>query len=128
MLRNMISPNIFATTAILPAAFALLCAVPPPTYADRLVVNGTEYAGAQIVAMQRGRLRFRHAGGRLDEAWSDEVERIHVEHGGAFMDFNQAERLVAQGKLAAAIPRYTRALRLVEDFWPDLISIRLVKA
>ena len=136
MSRNMISPNIpasrfyrFAPTVILPAGFAFLFAWPPQaTYADRLVVNGTEYAGARIVAMQRGRLRFRQADGRLDEAWADEVDRIHVEHGGAFMDFNQAERLVAEGKMAAAIPRYTRSLRLVEDFWPDLISIRLVKA
>ncbi len=136
MSRNMISPNIpasrfyrFAPTVILPVAFALVCAAPPQaTRADRLVVNGKEYAGARIVAMQRGRLRFRRADGRLDEAWANEVDRIHVEHGGAFMDFNQAEQLVSEGKVAAAIPRYTRSLRLVQDFWPDLISIRLVKA
>ena len=114
---------------MLPVAILLSGTLLPATArADRIIVNGKEYVGAEIIDMQRGRIRFRLANGRLDDAWADEVDRIHVEHGGAFMDFNQAENLVAQGKLAAAIPRFARSMRLVEDFWPDLISIRLVKA
>lgn len=127
MSRNTTSPNTSGSTAFLAALLAVACAASPEAVlADRVVVAGREYAGAKIVGLQRGRLRFRLAGGSLEEAWLDEVHSIHVDHGGAFLDFNQAEQLAAEGKHAAAVPRYIRSLRLVEDYWQDLISIRLV--
>ena len=122
----MISPNTFTKTACLMAMIAAAYVTSPQdALADRIVVAGNEYTGAEIVGLRGGRLRFRLAGGSLEEHWADEVQLIHVAHGGAFLDFNQAEQLASEGKHAAAVSRYTRSLRLVEDFWQDLVSIRL---
>jgi tetratricopeptide (TPR) repeat protein len=78
--------------------------------------------------MQEGRLLFRSADGQIQRIWVDEVVLMVVDRGGIFDDFNQAERFFAQDEHEQAILRYRRAYRLSEEFWVDLIAVRLLIA
>jgi tetratricopeptide (TPR) repeat protein len=95
-------------------------------FGDQVVASGANRTGALVVGLEDGRLQFRTAAGRLHEAWVDDVDLLIVDRGGAFADFNQAERYLSGGEPDRAIDRYRRALRLAEGFWQDLILARLV--
>jgi tetratricopeptide (TPR) repeat protein len=99
-----------------------------PAAADQIVVKGLNYPSAKVLGMDGGRLRFRVGGGRIQEAWIDEVELLVVDRGGAFVDFNQAEQFMAGGEPERAIARYRRMLRLADELWSDVTAARLVRA
>ena len=113
-----------------PVCLALVAflAMPGEAQADQVVVGGIDHAGAKIIALEGGKLTFRSREGMLRDAWIDEVDLIFVDRGGAFDDFNQAERFLAAGKPDRAIARYRRTLRLLDEFWPDLVAARLLIA
>lgn len=102
-----------------------LCA---PTSADQIVTNNENYRAAKIVGFEGGEVRLRTSDGRLRSEWIDRIRLLLVERGGVFEDFNQAERFFSDGQPARAIVRYRRSLRVVQDFWPDLIAARLLRA
>ncbi len=110
------------------ASFLLGAALSGPLRADQVNVEGAQHTGAKIVGYQGGRLQFRAADGTLHTAWISDVELLVVERGGAFVDFNQAERYLARGEADKAVVRYRRTLRLTEDFWADLVESRLLLA
>ncbi len=78
--------------------------------------------------MEDGKLRFRSADGALRNVWLDEVQLIFVDRRGIFDDFNQAEKFHAAGQSDRAVVRYGRAFRLAEDFWADVMAVRMVLA
>ncbi|MBI4717110.1 MAG: hypothetical protein HY763_04840 [Planctomycetes bacterium] len=92
------------------------------------MVRETNYPGAKVTGFAEGRLQFRTATGELQLAELADVDVLLVDRGDAFADFNQAERLRAAGDWENAIPRYQRALRVVEEFWPDVVTVRLLAA
>ena len=96
--------------------------------ADQIVVGGENYLGAKIVGLWDGHLQFRTVAGELREPWISDVDRIVVDRGGSFVDFNEAERYLADGDAGRAIERYRRALRLSRDFWTELVEVRLLVA
>lgn len=93
--------------------------------ADQVVTREQSFVGAKIVGLQEGQLRFHTAVGIPHSVWLDEVGLIIVDQGGIFADFNQAERFRAGGESQRAIVRYRRTERLAEDFWQDLIRVRM---
>lgn len=99
-----------------------------PARADQVVAKGANYAGAKVLGFDKGRLQFRAADGRLVTQWVDDLELVVVDRGGVFEDFNLAERFLQAGEFDKAAVRYERALRLGDDFWPDLAAARLVMA
>ncbi len=103
----------------------LLAAAAP---ADQVIVRGTNWPGAKVVTLEQGRLQFRTAEGFLQEPWLDDVDFLNVDRGQTFADFNEAERYLSKGDAANAAIRYRRALRGSEDFWKDLIEVRLLQA
>jgi tetratricopeptide (TPR) repeat protein len=98
------------------------------TRADQIITGEVNYTGAKIVSLEQGQLRFRSADGRLRTAWLDNIGLMILDRGGAFADFNQAERFLASGEPERAVVRYGRALRPSEAFWSDLIAARLLQA
>ncbi|MCH7807974.1 MAG: hypothetical protein IIB60_02010 [Planctomycetes bacterium] len=109
------------------AACALIASAVRVT-ADQIVVGGENYLGAKIVDLWDGHLQFRTVAGELREPWISDVDRIVVDRGGSFVDFNEAERYLADGDAGRAIERYRRALRLSRDFWTELVEVRLLVA
>ncbi len=96
--------------------------------ADELVVDGVNQAGVRITGLADGYLVFRTAAGEKRSARLDTIELIAVERGSAFVDFNQAERLVAGGEPAKSVSRYRRMVHTSESFWSDLLAARLLRA
>lgn len=96
--------------------------------ADQVVAKGTSYAGAKVLGFDQGRLQFRAADGRLQTQWVNDIAFIVVDRGGVFDDFNLAERFLQMGEFDKAAVRFERALRLCDDFWPELAAARLVMA
>jgi hypothetical protein len=96
--------------------------------ADEIVVAGTNHAHVKIVGMDNGVVRFRSPDGLAHDAALETVEWFEVDRRGAFVDFNQAERLLAGGDPAKAASRYLRSARASEGFWTDLITARLLIA
>lgn len=96
--------------------------------ADQIVVGDAGYPRARIMTLDGGQLRFRTAEGEPRSVWISDVDLLVVDRGGAFADFNQAERYLAGGEPEKAIARYRRTLRLSKDFWSDLIAARLLLA
>lgn len=108
---------------------AALC--PPWTTlasADQIIVDGVNYPGARVLSLEEGQLQFRSAEGTLRKAWLNDVDMIWIDRGGRFADFNQAERFLADGHPQRAAVRYRRAQRSAEEFWLDLIAVRLLLA
>jgi len=99
-----------------------------PVLADQVVAKGTSYAGAKVLGFEQGQLQFRAADGRLQTQWVNDIDLLVVDRGGVFDDFNLAERFYQSGEFDKAAVRYERALRLSDEFWPDLAAVRLVMA
>ncbi len=100
----------------------------PPTSADQIVTDTENYRAAKIVGFEGGEVHLRTSDGRIRSEWIDRIQLLLVERGGIFDDFNQAERFFSDDQPVRAIVRYRRTLRLVQDFWPDLIAARLLRA
>jgi len=96
--------------------------------ADQITTESESHLGAKVIGLEGADLRFRTADGRLVTARIDEIKLILVDRGGAFDDFNQAERFFADGEPERAIIRYRRSLRLSEGFWEAVVLSRLVLA
>lgn len=104
---------------------AAMCGI---AIADQVVVGGIDHSRCKILGVENGKLRFRTAEGTRREAWIEDVDLIIVDRGGAYSDLNQAERFLFKGEPERAIARYRRTLRMVDEFWPDLIAARLLIA
>jgi len=96
--------------------------------ADELLIDGVNHVGVRITGLADGFLVFRTAAGEKRSARLDTVELIAVERGSAFVDFNQAERMVAGGEPTKAVPRYSRMVHTSDSFWSDLLAARLLRA
>ena len=117
------------TTFRNPLVIAFVCLQFSATVlADQVVAKGTSYAGAKVLGFDKGRLQFRAADGRVLTQWVNDIDLMVVDRGGVFDDFNLAERFLQAGEFDKAAVRYERALRLCDDFWPDLAAARLVTA
>ena len=117
------------TTFRNPLVIAFVCLpFSAPVLADQVVAKGTSYAGAKVLGFDKGRLQFRAADGRVLTQWVNDIDLMVVDRGGVFDDFNLAERFLQAGEFDKAAVRYERALRLCDDFWPDLAAARLVMA
>jgi len=57
-----------------------------------------------------------------------DVELIQVDRGASFADFNQAERMQAEGKADQSLARYRRAMRITEGFWSEVVPVRFARA
>ena len=105
-----------------------LAVLASPVQADQIVVKGTSYAGAKVLGFEQGRLQWRAADGRVLTQWVNSIDLMVVDRGGVFDDFNLAERFLHAGEFEKAAVRFERALRLCDEFWPDLAAARLVMA
>ncbi len=99
-----------------------------PLHADGERMSRHFHPFDEPIGRDPGRLQFRAADGTLYTPWISDVELLVVERGGAFVDFNQAERYLAGGQADKAVVRYRRTLRLAENFWADLVESRLLLA
>jgi tetratricopeptide (TPR) repeat protein len=97
-------------------------------YPDQIVIDKMNYPGAKIRSLKEGRIEFLTADGNLESVWISDVDMMIVDRGGAFTDFNQAERYLANGEPQNALVRYHRALRISEAFWADVVATRLLMA
>jgi hypothetical protein len=109
------------------AVAAVLCGA-SALRADQIVVDGRSFPGATIETLEDGHLQFRTIAGKPRTVWLSDVETIIVDQRGLFVDFNQAERYLANGDAARAVVSYRRALRRSDGFWSDLIVARLLAA
>lgn len=100
----------------------------PSLRADQVVSGKTNHPHATITGFQQGQLQFSGADGASHNLWISDVDMIIVDRGGMFNDFNQAERFLAGGEPQRAIIRYRRTLKLIDKFWSDLITARLLVA
>lgn len=99
-----------------------------PVEADHLVIQKRAFPAAKVLSLTDGRLHFRTSEGATQSVRLDELDLLIVDREGAFADFNQAERFLADGEPRQAVARYRRAQRLRDDFWAELISARLAIA
>jgi len=109
-------------------AVVLMGVLAPAAVADQVVVGETSYPRARVVGFEAGELHFVSMDGMELAAAISEIQLLIVDSVSGFADFNEAERLLADGKAGAAIVRYERAMRLGKRFWPDLIAARLLAA
>lgn len=96
--------------------------------ADHLVIQKRAFPAAKVLSLADGRLQFRTSEGTTQSVRLDELDLLIVDREGAFADFNQAERFLADGEPRQAVARYRRAQRLRDDFWAELISARMAMA
>ncbi len=92
---------------------------------DQVITGGANHPNAKILNLDQGQLRFRTADGRMHATPLGDVELMIVDRGGVFEDFNQAERFLSDNEPQKAISRYERALRLTQEYWPDIVAARL---
>jgi hypothetical protein len=100
----------------------------PAGRADQIVVHGTSFPGAKVETLENGQLHFRTIEGKPRTVWLSDVDTLIVDQRGMFVDFNQAERYLANGEASRAVVSYRRTLRRSQDFWTDLIVARLLAA
>ena len=96
--------------------------------ADEIFASGHRTTNVRIVGLEQGQLRYRLEDGKVLSIWIDQVQRMLVDRGGIFDDFNLAEQFLHDGEPLKAVPRYERTLNLAQDFWGDLINCRLAVA
>lgn len=114
--------------AVIAAIAGLALAPVSVVRADQVLIEGVSRAPVKVLGLEGGRLKYQTADGVTTSTWLHDVQRITVDRGGRFLDFNEAERSLAGGNASQAIARYRRMLRVSESFWPDLIAARLVRA
>lgn len=102
--------------------------VPLPLHADQLEIAGKRYPRGKVIGIENGELRFRAEDSTMVAVPLADVVRIYIDPIGDFADFNAAEQSVADGSPDKAIARYERQLRTSDEFWPDLIRVRLLRA
>ncbi|MCC7293168.1 MAG: hypothetical protein IT449_14000 [Phycisphaerales bacterium] len=102
--------------------------VPLPLRADQLEIAGKRYPRGKVIGIESGELRFRAEDSTMVAVPLADVVRIYIDPIGEFADFNAAEQFVADGAPDKAIARYERQLRTGDEFWPDLIRVRLLRA
>lgn len=107
----------------------MLCSA-RPAWADQLVTGTRNYPNGSIVGFERGIVLYqpRGPGGSEVRAAVEDVTQLVVDRGGAFDDFNQAERFFADKQPQRAVIRYRRFFRLADGFWSDLTTARLALA
>lgn len=113
---------------ILVGIAAVMMGVSPAAHGDQVIAPGVNYTDVTITDLVGGRLTLKRIGDTDLSIWLCDADRITVDAAGAFLEFNQAERFLADDNPAKAIVRYRRALRAVEGMWADLIEARLVTA
>lgn len=105
----------------------LLCAA-GGSHADEIVADGVNYTGVRISGFSDGFIAFRRPTGASQSVRIDKVTLLFIDRGASFADFNQAERFVAAGEPARAVPRYRRMVHTSDSFWSDLLAARLCRA
>lgn len=95
---------------------------------DQVVVDGRPFPGARITELNNGRLHFVQATGQQKMPWLADVDSLYVDRSGPFVDFNEAERYLANGDYDRAIERYRRAALRCDEYWPELIEARILTA
>jgi hypothetical protein len=98
------------------------------TRGDDVVIGKRNLTRVRIVGLSRAGLDVRMEDGNLRSLPLYQIDLIQVDRGAAFADFNQAERMRAEGRAAQSIARYRRAMRLTEGFWSEVIPARLLRA
>lgn len=104
------------------AAILAVCAV---ARADEVHTAGPKYHGVRITGFENGLVKLTERGEVLVPV--EEITYISVDGGGRFDDLNEAEQMAISGKLAQAVPRYQRSLRVLNGFWKELVLARLVQ-
>ncbi len=97
-------------------------------FADQLEIAGKRYPRGKVIGIENGELRFRGEDSTIVAVPLADVVRLYIDPIGDFADFNAAEQFVADGAPDKAVARYERQLRTGEEFWPDLIRVRLLRA
>lgn len=92
---------------------------------DEVHTAGPKYHGVRITGFENGFVKLIERGEMLVPI--EAITYLAVDGGGRFGDMNEAERLTISGKLAQAIPRYQRSLRVLSGFWKELVLARLVQ-
>ena len=98
------------------------------SFGDQLDLDDRRLTRGKLTGFEEGHLTFRTSSGEVVEVWIADVSRIFVDSVGGLDDFNAAERFIANDQTAQALPRYERAVRVVDDFWTDLIRARMLRA
>jgi len=106
---------------------ALVCTLAPESFADQIDAGDQRYVRAKVMAFEQGQLVLRASSGQVVRVAISEVSRIHVDSLGGLADFNTAEQYAAEGDDSRALPRYERAVRLVDGYWTDLIRVRMLQ-
>lgn len=96
---------------------------------DVLLPGGVNLSRVRIVGLSEdGRLEIRKPDGTLHAVPLEDIEMIQVDRGAAFAEFNQAERLRAEGRPEPSLARYRRAMRVTEGHWSEIIPVRFLRA
>jgi tetratricopeptide (TPR) repeat protein len=95
---------------------------------DLVVTRQQRFGQVRITGFRDGRLWLELPDGRGESAWIDEIDMILVDRQGAFEDFNEGERYLADGQTEKAAVRYRRGQRGLHDFWIELGQARLTTA
>lgn len=95
---------------------------------DDIVAGGTSFARVRIVGLTDGALDFRIPEGQMRSIPLVDVDLLQVDRGASFADFNQAERMQAEGSAEQSLARYRRAMRITEGFWSEVVPVRFSRA
>jgi len=95
---------------------------------DDVLIGNRNLTRVRIVGLSRVGLDVRMPDGSLRSLPIDQVDLMQIDRGAAFADFNQAERMRAEGRAEQSIARYRRAMRLTEGFWSEIIPARFLRA
>lgn len=112
----------------LPVAVLFFASVAPHCGADQIQIGEEIYTGAEVLAFEEGRLKFRTGSGGYRTTVLENVTLLLIEETRGFADFNDAERYVASGEPIKALVRYRRARRELEGFWADVALLRMLRA
>lgn len=110
------------------AVLALMFSAASRVSADQVVTAAANYTHAKITGFEAGQIRLRTVDNATREIWIGDAQQIVVDSVSRFIDFNEAERIFAQGDGARALPRYEKTARIARDFWLDLVRTRMVMA
>ena len=114
---------------LLPVACVLCLSIPMSTArGDDIYANGQTFTRARILGLHSGELEIRLEDGQTIAVPLVDVEFLQVDRGASFADFNQAERMRAEGRADQSLARYRRAMRITEGFWSEIVPVRFCQA
>lgn len=96
--------------------------------ADQIRFGSENHVRARVLGIQEGRLRFQTDDRSVRDVWLDEVSFMQVDREGAFVDFNEGERLLVDRRFDEAVTQFRRTMRATGDFWSELANVRMAMA